>query len=145
MSHEVIARGVLIRDGKILLCHPKDRSFAYLPGGHVETREKAADALVREIKEELGHDATVEAFLGCNEHAFRQVGTFHTEINLLFKIKVPTLSPQTLTPAACEDWLHFSWVELDRLDEVNLLPKETLAWLRNPKPPTFATYGDEWL
>ena len=55
------------------------------------------------------------------------------------------MSPQTLTPAACEDWLHFSWVALDRLEEVNLLPKETLAWLRNPKPPPFATYGEDWL
>ena len=46
---ETIARGVCVKDGKVLLCFPKDRSYAYLPGGHIEFGETGRVALVREM------------------------------------------------------------------------------------------------
>ena len=51
---ETIARGVAVKDGKILLCKAKCGSSTYLPGGHIELGETGREALVREIKEETG-------------------------------------------------------------------------------------------
>ncbi|MDD4443198.1 MAG: NUDIX domain-containing protein, partial [Kiritimatiellae bacterium] len=55
---EVIARGVCVVDGHILLCHGKRSALTYLPGGHIEFRETARQALEREIAEELGRAST---------------------------------------------------------------------------------------
>jgi 8-oxo-dGTP pyrophosphatase MutT (NUDIX family) len=49
----------LIRDHHVLLCHRSAERAWFpdvwdLPGGHVEARESAAEALARELAEELG-------------------------------------------------------------------------------------------
>jgi 8-oxo-dGTP pyrophosphatase MutT (NUDIX family) len=56
---EAIVAGVMIKDGRILLCHRSaDRQWYPdvwdLPGGHVELGESPTEALRRELAEELG-------------------------------------------------------------------------------------------
>ena len=125
---ETIARGVCIRDGKVLLCLPKDRSYSYLPGGHIEFGETGREALVREMKEETGLDATAGELLGVVESQFVQKGERHCEINLVYEmgIALPTAADgnRRLPTAALEDWICFEWVDCDRIDTVNLLPNE---------------------
>lgn len=57
-THQVVA-GLLVQAGTVLLCHRSASRRWYpsvwdLPGGHIEHGETAADALVRELSEELG-------------------------------------------------------------------------------------------
>lgn len=57
-AHDVVA-AALVRDGRVLLCHRSPARRWYpdvwdLPGGHVEPGETPYDALVRELREELG-------------------------------------------------------------------------------------------
>lgn len=52
------AAGVLIQDGKFLITRSHGKDFFIAPGGKVESGESAPQALVRELKEELGIDAT---------------------------------------------------------------------------------------
>ena len=113
---EIIARGVCVQDGKILLCKAKGGATTYLPGGHVECGETGRQALVREVKEEMGVDAETGAFLGVVENAFQQHGKPHAEINLVYELKLPVAT------AACarEDWIEFEWRDLAHLDD--LLP-----------------------
>ena len=85
---ETIARGVCVKDGKVLLCLPKDRSYSYLPGGHIEFGETGREALVREMKEETGRDATAGGLLGVVESSFVQKGERHCEINLIYEMKI---------------------------------------------------------
>jgi len=113
---EVIARGVCVQDGKILLCRAKGGATTYLPGGHVEFGETGRQALVREVKEELGVDAETGAFLGVVENAFQQHGKPHAEINLVYELKLPAAT----RARALEDWIDFEWRDLARLDD--LLP-----------------------
>jgi mutator protein MutT len=54
-----IVAGLLRRDGRVLLCHRNSSRANYpdvwdLPGGHVDAGETIADALARELAEELG-------------------------------------------------------------------------------------------
>lgn len=58
MTHRVVVAALLGPQG-ILLCRRSPAAKAYpdkwdLPGGHIEAGESAADALVRELREELG-------------------------------------------------------------------------------------------
>jgi len=62
--------GGLIRreDGKILLCDSHKWPGLYtVPGGHVELGETCEDALVREIKEEVGLDIKVTELLSIQQ------------------------------------------------------------------------------
>lgn len=142
---EVIARGVCVADGQILLCHGKKAALTYLPGGHIEFRETGRQALVREIREELGRDAVAGRFLGCCEHCFIQKGEPHAEINLVFELAIPGLAPG-MPVAAAEDWIGFRWQPLDRLGEANLepAPLRTLIaeWLH--KPGGHFVSGEAW-
>ena len=128
---ETIARGVCILDGKVLLCYPKDRSYSYLPGGHIEFGETGREALVREMKEETGLDATAGDLLGVVESSFVQKGERHCEINLIYemKVKVKGEGEQWNVPS-CEDWICFDWVDCDKLDSANLLPPEMKPYVR---------------
>ena len=120
---ETIARGVCIVDGKVLLCFPKDKSYAYLPGGHIEFGETGRVALVREMKEETGLDATADDLLGVVESSFIQKGEQHCEINLIYKMTVEKVVKVEKVESQ-EDWICFDWIDCDEIDSVNLLPPE---------------------
>ncbi len=119
---ETIARGVCVRDGKLLLCRAKGGSSTYLPGGHIEFGETGRQALVREVKEELGVDSSTGAFLGAVENAFLQHGKPHAEINLVYELKLGTGDGELPPLNSQEDWIEFEWCDLNRLEEENLLP-----------------------
>ena len=113
---ETIARGVCLREGRLLLCRAKGGATTYLPGGHIEFGETGRQALVREVKEELGLDAQTGKFLGVVENAFTQHGKPHAEINLVYEL----ILPSDAEIAAREDWIAFEW--RDRSDLGDLLP-----------------------
>ena len=115
---ETIARGVCFKEGKILLCRAKGGSTTYLPGGHIEFGETGRQALVREVKEELGLDAQTGKFLGVVENTFTQHGKPHAEINLVYEM----ILPLDADIAAREDWIAFEWRNRSDLDD--LLPEK---------------------
>ena len=128
---ETIARGVCVVGGKILLCLPKDRSYSYLPGGHIEFGETGREALVREMKEETGRDATAGELLGVVESSFVQKGEKHCEINLIYEMGLRGLEGLESLESieSKEDWICFDWVDCDKLDSANLLPHEMVDFL----------------
>lgn len=123
---ETIARGICVREGKVLLCRAKGGASTYLPGGHIEFGETGREALVREIREELGVESKAADFLGVVENSFLQQGKPHAEINLLYRLRflgsVPTESK--------EDWIEFEWVDVDRIETANLLPAEMIKYAK---------------
>ena len=122
---ETIARGVCVVDGKVLLCLPKDRSYSYLPGGHIEFGETGREALVREMKEETGLDATAGKLMGVVESRFVQKGEMHCEINLIYEMKVEEKGGGgQWNVSSCEDWICFDWVDCGKIDDAKLLPEE---------------------
>ena len=133
---ETIARGVCVRDGKLLLCRAAGGSSTYLPGGHIEFGETGRQALVREVKEELGVGSSTGQFLGVVENSFLQHGKPHAEINLVYELKLGNgergMGNGELPPLnSQEDWIEFEWCDLNRLDEANLLPpvfRSLSAW-----------------
>ena len=119
---ETIARGVCVRGGKLLLCRANGGASTYLPGGHIEFGETGRQALVREVKEELGVESSTGAFLGVVENAFLQHGKPHAEINLVYELKLGAGDGELPPLNSQEDWIEFEWCELNRLDGANLLP-----------------------
>ncbi len=127
---ETIARGVCVVGGKMLLCKAKNGSSTYLPGGHIEFGETGREALVREMKEETGLDATTGRFLGVVENQFLQHGKPHAEINLVYELR---LADESATVRAAEDWIEFEWRDLADLESANLLPEAFRVLGKNPE------------
>lgn len=142
---EVIARGVMLQNDHLLLCRGKSSEFCYLPGGHVEFRETARHALIREISEEMGLEAQVGTFLGCCEHSFLQKKVPHTEINLVFTLLIPELKTG-IPPPSREAWISFFWHPLADLHELKAEPQGLFKIIQ--KTPLSAwghlVTGDEW-
>lgn len=115
---ETIARGVAVLDGKVLICRAKGGETSYLPGGHIEFGETGAEALRREVKEELGVDATVGKFLGIVENSFLQHGKRHCEINLVYEMELDGAAS-----VAQEEWIEFEWWPVAEIDAAKLLPE----------------------
>ena len=119
---ESIARGVCVRNGKLLLCRAKGGKSTYLPGGHIEFGETGRAALVREMKEELGVDSSTGVFLGALENSFLQNGKPHAEINLIYELKLAE-GVEVESMKSQEDWIEFIWQDLNDLESANLLPE----------------------
>lgn len=137
---EIIARGVVRHGHWILLCRNLDKGYYYLPGGHVEPGEAAADALVREMQEEAGVTVPVGACLLVNESRFEQGGKARHEINLVFHVEPPH-PPHPAggdSPVFCEapepvrsleEHIGFEWVDMAALSDTDLRPTVIRAWL----------------
>ena len=126
---EVIARGVCVGGGKLLLCRTRGAANTYLPGGHIDFGESAPDSLVREIREEMGLDSEVKRFLGACEHTFIQKGKRHCEINLVFEVKIAGLDSGS-DPVSCEDYIEFLWADADDLEGSRLEPASLRSRIR---------------
>ncbi len=108
---ETIARGICIKDGHVLVCRNRKVGNLYFPGGHIEFGETGAEALEREVREEMGVASHACEFLGCCEHRFDQHGRPHAEINLVHALEIPSLAPDRPVPSR-EDWIAFAWMPL---------------------------------
>jgi len=130
-SFEIIARAVIVKNGKILLCKGKGKEYYFFPGGHVEKGEKAEEALKRELDEELGAKSGKMSFIGAVENIFRDSYDHH-EINLVFEAEV---SGDEF--ASKEDHLEFKMISLDEFKKAEVLPMAlkgaVVEWLKDKK------------
>lgn len=118
---EILARGVCVKSGKILLCRNRKHGNVYLPGGHVDWGEDSRHAVAREWQEELGVPCRAGRFLGVVEQVYEARSGLTSEISLVFEVTCSALST-TCNPRSAENHLTFEWVPLKDLKTSGLLP-----------------------
>lgn len=91
------------------------------PGGKIETLENKKDALVREIKEELNADISVDKYLCTVEYNY-------PEFHLIMYTYICSLKSKTIENVKHNDLEleheDYKWLTLDNIDEVNWLPAD---------------------
>lgn len=115
----VRASALIIKDGKIFLTKDSKGRY-YTIGGAVEVNEVAADAVVREVKEELGIDSCVNQLAFVVENQFtHEDRDFH---NIEFHFIVEPIGE--ILEEMIEDNLKQAceWIDVDKLVNLDVVP-----------------------
>ena len=119
-QYGVRASALIIHAGK-LLAYSHDGKY-FIPGGAVQVGEHSADAVRREVREELGIDCTVRKLAFVGEHLFTVHGIPNHRIEFHYLVEV---EPETVPITTCEEEHRYPcvWLPLDSLADYPLKPK----------------------
>lgn len=120
------------------MCQNRKHGYCYLPGGHIEFAERAADALRREFLEETGLSSTIGPLLLTTEQCFHDGTQIHHELNTVFHVEQLGHAPGNTNPTPTDDQpkvpslepeIEFIWLDLAQIPEADIRPVEIKAWL----------------
>ncbi len=119
---------VLIQDGKLLAMRDERSPYYYLPGGRVKLGEQAEQAVLREVREELGITCKISRPLWLNQGFFTEdtCGERFHELCLYFLMDHS--GTDLLSRGECfrgaekhhEQW--FSWIPFGQLEHSYFYP-----------------------
>lgn len=114
----VRATALIVEEGKLLVV--EDEDGFYTIGGAIQVGERTEEAVIREVKEELGVKAQARKLAFVVENRFEQAGVhFH---NIEFHYLVDLLEDAPLTMQEDERQLPCRWIALNQLHTVPLKP-----------------------
>lgn len=133
------AAAVLLRDGAVLLHRMEGDSFWALPGGKVEPGESAADALARELFEELAAGIVVGPLICVAENFFVHKAVAEHEVGLIFSAQAMPDSCLARDPGPYVGVeggrrLESAWFAPQSLARVDLRPAFWKGFLCSPTP-----------
>ena len=103
------ARGIVIKDGKILLTYELNTGVYMTPGGGLEKNETLVECCIRELKEEAGYVVKPsEQFLRINEYCFETM-----YVSNYFICSVEGECERNLTEIEVEHGAVPRWVDLN--------------------------------
>ena len=121
--------GIVVRDGKLLLIHRIKKGYEYyvFPGGHRRKGESSEDACVREVLEETAIETrNPELVFTFQDH---RGGWLHKYFICEWKEgDKPHLNGEEAVRQCEENQFYPEWVGLDRIEELNVLPKFAKEW-----------------
>lgn len=125
--------GIIVKDHKILMVLRKNTGWNDgnygLPAGHLEKNETLKEAVIREVKEEVGLDIE-ESNLSFYHVMHRNEKSDNSEyIDFFFKVEYWETEPKNNEPDKSE---KIEWFDLDSLPE-NIVPnvKAAIQYYRN--------------
>ena len=122
----VRATALIVEEGKLLVV--EDEDGFYTIGGAIQVGERTEEAVIREVKEELGVKAQAGQLAFVVENHFEQAGVhFH---NIEFHYFVDLLERAPLTMQEDEKTQPCEWIDLDELQNIQLVP----AFLKTALP-----------
>lgn len=119
---------MMIHEGKILAMHDDRSPYFYLPGGRVALHERAEDAVLRELREELGIEAKIDRPLWLNQSFFTEDvdGDKYHELCIYFLIDISGTDllarGDSFTQSEGRRIHTFQWLPKEQLREAYFYP-----------------------
>jgi len=142
----IAAKAVIIRNDRLLTIRKRqgERVFHTLPGGGQKHGETLAQAVAREVEEEVGARAEalellhVRDYIAAHHEFADQHGTLH-KVELYFRCRL--LEPVGSRPQSQPDkrQIGVDWIELARLPEADFWPRALvpILTLQQADAPTY--------
>lgn len=117
------ARAIILQNNKILLIHriKNDNEYYVIPGGGIEPNETPESTIIREIKEELSLDVTID----------RKIGDFMNNGNPLICFLITSFSGEISVGGPEKEIMQEDqtnkyipeWIDVHDIDSINLVPE----------------------
>jgi ADP-ribose pyrophosphatase YjhB (NUDIX family) len=141
MRHQLVARGVLKKDNKILFVEYNDESGQHfaLPGGAQEIGESLAEAVVREFKEETTLDVKVNELLMIREFILTKSETKSWEkgvhqVEAIFLCDfIDADQKEKIGDVPDYGMLSLKWMDVNELGNYRVYPTKDLAEILEKK------------
>lgn len=115
---------VIVKDGYMLLHKNIKDSYWTLPGGRIKLHENSANAIVREMEEELNVTLRCKRLLWVSENFFNLNEEQFHEFGFYYEMDSQALRVVTTTFSALdnEDFIY-KWVKIDKLNTLSVYPE----------------------
>jgi ADP-ribose pyrophosphatase YjhB (NUDIX family) len=121
------AAAIVLHDGRLLLHRAPEDDYWVLPGGRVEMGETGADAIVREMHEEIGEHVECGRLVGVVENFFMWDGLRRHALELYYATRFAAGSPLLHVPrfegVEAGAPLLYEWFAVAELDRINVRPR----------------------
>lgn len=140
------AAGVIIHNNKILAHRNLNKEHYCIPGGRVEIGENSEETVRREIQEELGKQIEITGYVATIENFFEMNESKYHEIYFLHEIEFTNEEDKkinyTMNNEEGKEYLQYEWLDLDRIEEYNILPKCLKQVLKSKNFPVHVINDD---
>lgn len=142
------AAGIIIHDNKILLHRNKQDEHYCIVGGRIQIGEDSKTTVEREMEEEIGKKVKVKNFFATVENFFTDSeGIKFHEFMFIYKAEFVNEEDRkidyTLKNLEGQGYLQYEWIDIDKIDEINLQPKILKKIIKDGKYPIHKIYIDK--
>lgn len=133
------AAGVIIHNNKILTHRNINSDHYALIGGRVEIGEDSVETVKREIMEETGKEVEIIGYVATIENFFKMKEQKYHEIMFIHKVEFINEEDkqiqETIKNIEGKDYLQYEWLDIEKIDEYNILPRTIKEILKEEKFP----------
>lgn len=142
----VRAAGVIIHNNKLLVHRNVNSDYYVLVGGRVKIGEDSATTIMREFEEELGKKVKITGYISTIENFFEMEGSKYHEIFFVHRVEFINEKDKCIDCALKNvegnDYLHYEWLDLDKIDEYPILPRAVKKILKDNNFPVHKINDD---
>lgn len=137
---------IIIHNGKFLAHRNVNSDHYALIGGRVQIGEDSATTVKREILEEMGKEIELTGYVSTIENFFELKGNKYHEIMFVHKAEFVDEEDKkiedTIKNIEGHDYLQYEWIDINKIDEYNVVPKEIKGILKEMKFPVHKINND---